>query len=436
MTLDASSALTTSQTGVGGSASCVPVPTTINIGGQTASSTDFAVTTTNGDFTIECWVRFPTGGVNSWQGYVFGLEDIVTSATNNYLAFSLAPYATSLYTTGQQLVVANAANISAGTVRQTSGNVWHHLAITRSAGTTLSFIDGVLIQTTVNSNASYSWASNTNMTFFIGNKAGVGGVACSFAYHIDEVRFTRGKARYTAAFTALAEVDWPDAGCVTLLNFNGSNGDTSTIDPAGSHTFTFTNGSQLSTAQKKFGVSSLYLDGTNDYLTTPRSAGFNLIGADFTVECWVGIVLDVSSGTFNIINNWNGTDGWELKIVNGKIVGKLAATTTVTLTGTTSLGFNASPTFHHICFQRQGSILKIYYNGVVEASGTINGASTLGASTPTIIGANNGASAEWFPGYIDDLRVVKNYNMYDITGFTPPTAQISNDLTIHGSGAV
>jgi hypothetical protein len=71
-----------------------------------------------------------------------------------------------------------------------------------------------------------------------------------------------------------------------LLTLNGTNGATSTVDEAGSHTITFNGNAQLSTGQKKFGTASLLLDGSGDYLDVSQDSKFNLTG-DFTIECWI-----------------------------------------------------------------------------------------------------------------------------------------------------
>ena len=57
-----------------------------------------------------------------------------------------------------------------------------------------------------------------------------------------------------------------------LLPFDGTNGATSTTDLSDrGHTVTFANTAQISTAQSKFGGSSLLLDGDSDYVDLPRA---------------------------------------------------------------------------------------------------------------------------------------------------------------------
>ena len=61
---------------------------------------------------------------------------------------------------------------------------------------------------------------------------------------------------------------------------------------------------QISTAQSKVGGSSLYLDGTGDYLTIPTNTSFNLGNVNFTIECW--IKTGVYSSSEAVLNQSDG----------------------------------------------------------------------------------------------------------------------------------
>jgi len=79
----------------------------------------------------------------------------------------------------------------------TSAQQWHHLAVTRdSSGTMRTFMDGIVGATvTTNTNFYYSNVSR----FELGREANYGGSA--FNGYIDDVRVTKGVARYTGNFT-------------------------------------------------------------------------------------------------------------------------------------------------------------------------------------------------------------------------------------------
>ena len=88
-----------------------------------------------------------------------------------------------------------------------------------------------------------------------------------------------------AAGTTVGDVYFPQTKL--LLPFNGANAATTTSDLSNTNaTVTFNGNSQISTAQSKFGGSSLYFDGTaGDNVTLPAGSAYQF-GADFTIETW------------------------------------------------------------------------------------------------------------------------------------------------------
>lgn len=77
-----------------------------------------------------------------------------------------------------------------------------------------------------------------------------------------------------------------------LLHFDGADGATSTVDATGRHsTINFRGDAQLDTAQKKFGTSSLLLDGTGDYIDLPDSDDWDILGGAVTDEWTVDFLF-------------------------------------------------------------------------------------------------------------------------------------------------
>jgi hypothetical protein len=73
-------------------------------------------------------------------------------------------------------------------------NVWHHIAVTRASGTLYAFIDG----TQVFSGANSTNFTNTASWYIAGNGAST---SLYITGYIDDLRITKGYARYTASFT-------------------------------------------------------------------------------------------------------------------------------------------------------------------------------------------------------------------------------------------
>ena len=76
---------------------------------------------------------------------------------------------------------------------------WYHVAASRSGTTTRIFIDGTLEDTEASDTTSYNYSTNN---LLIGRNGWDSSGNQGFYGYIDEVRITKGVARYTATFTA------------------------------------------------------------------------------------------------------------------------------------------------------------------------------------------------------------------------------------------
>ena len=141
-------------------------------------SSDFTIGT-NDDFTFEAWINPTSVGDTS----AFGIGN---NAGFDYRIISGSPY----------LYVASVGGIlNTGTI---NANTWTHVAVTRSGGTLRSFINGVLAGSVANTGSFNGQQQN-----FIGaaNLTGAPTPGYFFTGYIQEVRFYKNLAKYTAAFT-------------------------------------------------------------------------------------------------------------------------------------------------------------------------------------------------------------------------------------------
>lgn len=156
---------------------------------STAGVADYAFGT--GDFTIEGWTRqapgsgggtlisfFDTGGPNGWQIYFSAGEP-------------------QFY---QYVQPVNGAYPIRATGTDLRDNLWHHLAVTRASGVLRMFVDGVEVGSVANT-VNFGYAG---LYVSIGYQR-QGNARYTFQGAIDEVRVTKGVARYTAAFTPPTE---------------------------------------------------------------------------------------------------------------------------------------------------------------------------------------------------------------------------------------
>lgn len=194
-----------------------------------------------------------------------------------------------------------------------------------------------------------------------------------------------------------------------LLHGDGANGSTAFIDSSSRNGAIASYGNaQISTAQSKFGGSSIYLDGTGDYLTV-ASANINIRTDSYTIECW----FNPSATTAHSLIGEIGNDFYPLQYQGGVWYVGDGATNTISFTDTLTTG-----QWLHIALSFDGSTYRLFKNGNLAASSTTllknyNWSSyCVGARTSQSIYTN---------GYLDEIRVTKGVVRYT-ANFTPPIA--------------
>ena len=217
-----------------------------------------------------------------------------------------------------------------------------------------------------------------------------------------------------------------------LLHCEGTNNDTDMDDDSRvGHHFDFIGNSKLSSAQKKFGSTSLFT-GTSDndhILVDSDDTNFLELGTeDFTLEFWL---------------YWNGVTGYQTVFDNGYGSGSTAGSWMIQTDNgngrmkwyqnggvlVTEGSDPANTTWLHYAIVRSSGTLKIYRNGIQTASGSTTNA----YYTPDklSIGARN-AGTYAFDGYLDDIRITKGVARYSgsdtsSANFTVPSAAFSGE---------
>lgn len=141
------------------------------------SAFDFGV----GDFTIELWFRYEGTLLNEFR--------FTLGSTNSYLSFGSR-------VSGMRQIGLVLEGLSWDTEvlwTPEPAGVWAHLAVSRSNGTVRLFQNGTLLGS---NNSSRDWSMNNNP--FIVSASNITDIDIAY---IDDLRVTKGVARYTAAFT-------------------------------------------------------------------------------------------------------------------------------------------------------------------------------------------------------------------------------------------
>jgi len=209
----------------------------------------------------------------------------------------------------------------------------------------------------------------------------------------------------------------------TKLLVHSSHANTSTTftdSSASTHTMTANGNVQHSTAQAKFGGSSILFDGTGDYLSAPDHADFDVVGVNFTFACFV---RPTQVGNVGVIAAKLASlyVGWEFGLDN--------LSQLYILVGNGSNGFDGNDyaatytaltvdTWYHVALVKNGTNWKTYLNGVNLGSETATGDDQTDVFA---IGADVGwteGSPRFYQGYIDEPIYTKSALW--TSNFTPP----------------
>jgi len=380
-------------------------------------ATDSSLDLGAGDFTFELWV------------YILSqTDDMMVGSSSAYVNVQLFR----INTGGNYENLTVYLNSGSVIQIQNSGvtvNSWHHLALTRSGSTVRVFVDGTPVASATNSGSvavdkigAFYYQGNLFGSFYVNG-------------YIDDLRVTKGVARYTSNFTPptaeLPDPSDPDFDSVSLLlHGDGTNGSTTFIDSSNnSHTVTPGGDAEISTTQSKFGGASMYFDGDGDYLSIPDDTSLHLGSDDFTFEFWTYL----NSTTGDLTNKRTiSTDGVQylyFRVTDGSLL------TWITSDGSTwdiaeNFGFGnttlSTGQWYHIALVRNGTEISTYVDGTKSPNTITTSAAIQNGSTyPLVIGADV-AYGNYLDGYIDDFRLTQGVARYT-SNFTPPTAPFPND---------
>jgi len=346
----------------------------------------------SGDFTLDMWVYPVTQG-----GHGSGNNDCLM----DFRPGSNGAYGTLyIYNSGASVnwYANTAVQITGGAIKN---GAWSHLCVSRVSGSTRLFINGVQSGSTYADSTNYLQTNPWIGQFNDGPGSGY------FNGYMMAPRIVKGSG-VSANFTPPTAPVTPTAATTLLLNgMNAGIYDATTINDMET-----VGNAQVSTVQSKFGGSSVYFDGTGDWLTMPVSPNTDLGSGDFTVEFWAypttkTNVVDAAFGygSFTFMCYHNNTN-WTVEASNNGSSNQVVISTPVTLN-----------TWQLITITRSGTTVRLFKDGVVAATGTLTGAINTAGKTLRV--GDNGNSQS-FTGYIDDLRITKGVARYT-ANFTPPT---------------
>ena len=275
-------------------------------------------------------------------------------------------------------------------------NAWEHWAFCRTSGKLLILKNGVL-------DNAYTHVDNITVSgpLYLGFAPTWGG---KFSGLMDEVRVTKGVARYPLSFTpavnVLTAADAYWAYTVLGMTFDAGFSDVK------AHSVT-NSGASINTSTKKYGAASGYFDGTA--LLTVTGADFTFGTGDFTIEAWLNPTAVPGGGVTKdmlVFGSFTPNPDFLVSLDNSALKPLLWDGTTQF---TSSVGLTPG-VWTHVAWCRISGILLIFVNGVITAFGAC--ATNFASVADMYIGGEYGTATRYFSGYIDDLRITKGVSRY------------------------
>jgi RHS repeat-associated protein len=167
----------------------------------------------------------------------------------------------------------------------------------------------------------------------------------------------------------------------------------------------------------------LRFNGTNQYGSTSSYNPALTSNTNFTVELWMRSTQ--STGTGTLFFHGNTTSNIALNLVNGKVrVDGLQSSAAKTSNASATTVTDGQ--WHHIAGVASGTTWKIYVDGVLESSNSLNSVGTFSFTSSALVGRNNAGTITYYKG---DLKKV-SYWKIDRTG-----AQILADMSVQLTGS-
>lgn len=290
-------------------------------------------------------------------------------------------------------------------------NAWTHVLVSRVSGNLRLFINGVQDGSTV--------ANSTNFGNGTGRPAiGVRGSTLSNDPYIGYISNMR--ALIGSGFTSVTVPTAPLTRITNtslLLNFTNAG----IVDSTAKNVLATVASAQISTTQSKFGGSSMFFDGDNDYLVMPYSPSFNLGTGQFTIECWINfstlssnrMIFDsytVASAGGGYQLYWRSTGSSIAFYANGVVVAQ------------SSFNTHSTGVWYHVAVTRDSSgNVRIFVDGTQYANTSYTSAIDIETTARPAVGIQFITLTNDFHGYINDLRVTKGVARYT-SSFPTPTA--------------
>ena len=292
-----------------------------------------------------------------------------------------------------------------------TANAWTHVAVTKDAGWTRMYVNGVLDAQkpfSINEDPTYStiYAGNAG-----GGQYGLDNLRITTASRYSPGSFTPGFVSGPGALTTIQDPRWANVALYAPLDATNGFADVGpdasavavigTPDPVVSSVGASTAGSATFVAGEGY---LRYTNGRFAFGTEP-----------FTAEFWAA----PTSATGNAVAISTRTDGaagvgtWNLGFAGGKVwflhdgapgVAAFEATGTRASAG----GSIATTAARHVAMVRDSAAVRVYLDGILDMNVAVPASLTFGVETSaSVCVGSSGSAADAFGGAIDEVRVTR-----------------------------
>ena len=387
--------------------------------GSTNSALDLATGTPS--YTIEFWFYTNQIATPSASQYILNQGNATT------INFQLVNGNNSYLTFGTQYLLAAFNITSVGTIYMSSWpttiavNTWYHVALCRdttNGNRYYLYLNGVLVSSTYNIGTP---VANNGQGFEFGFPLTLSSNPIySFNGYLSNMRIVKGVALYVPPnFT----VPTPPLASTQSLNLSGYN-----------QAITGTQTSLLLTTPYTNIPGSIVLPDTTN-VTYPSSSVYNFASNDFTIEFFAYFTTLADVGY--VFENWGGLGNrnfrmgfsgptytgeagvYRPRFVDGNFNGISP--------GTSSTSNLTTGIWYHIAFVNSGGTVKLYVNGIADAT-TATGMSFITSNSTLAI--NTAFAVSW---RLSQLRIVNGTAVYT-SNFTPPTSILTSTQSANTNG--
>lgn len=375
------------------------------------TSTDFAFGPD--DFTIESWVYF--------TGFdVFGNSIVDTRQTGNVgillegsAAISGQYYFRAYNPTSGHFITSSQA---------LSTNTWYHVALVRNGNNYKIFVNGVSTASVSNSVSLTGQDLTIGASYDYRNTSGT----AQFTGYLDDLRITKGVARYSSSFTPPTSALPVESDTVFLVR--GDNGGTDVSDEG--NNLSANNMSTVSSTVYSSPQTVFDFNGSTSYLISSGNPYSNLDDGDpWTIEFWAKLDANAANtayGMFGISDHTTGASGITIRYYNGWNwwVDGFNNQQTHQTTATTG-------TWYHIALVYNGSGNSRLFVDGVPSTNALGRTCVLGTEELTLGRSYEAYNGEYFNGQLADVRITKGVVRYPQR--LPPISALPTTGTVAGA---